>query len=181
MKFKIKISLVLLLNFVLPSFLYADIITKEKAQQIAVEFFRSNSILTKASDLKLVYDGADNVKSSATGSPALYVYSNTGDKGFVIVAGDDIAYPVLGYSFENSFYTDNMPENLKVWIKGLENRIIYGRQKGYQRPQTYSTKSPSTGNVVVKMTTAKWNQHAPYNKYTPIYNSKQWYLVNSIF
>ena len=49
--------------------------------------------------------------------PVYYVF-NFNDKGFVIVAADDIVYPILGYSFESSYSNLDQPENFRLWMKG---------------------------------------------------------------
>ncbi len=174
MKQKLLLFAFLLVAFAIPSSLFAESITKEQAKKIAIDFLKSNSTLTNVSQLNLVYDGADKVKSGDNTTPALYIYDNPNGKGFVIVAGDDIAYPVLGYSFENDFPLSNLPANIKKWIEGLEKRINYGRSKGYESNPVYSTKA-SIGSIVTKMTTAKWNQDHPYNLLAPSYGGAQCY------
>lgn len=164
----------LLVSFVLPSSLFADSITKEQAHKIAIEFLKSNPSLSHIGPLTMVYDGAGKVKSAQDSTPALYIYDNPNGKGFVIVSGDDIAYPVLGYSFENDFPQDNMPPNIREWLEGMEERISYGREKGYRSMELHSTKA-STGEVVAKLETAKWNQGYPYNIYCPKINGNSTY------
>lgn len=47
--------------------------------------------------------------------PAYYIY-NQGDRGFVIVSGDDRMASILGYSFENPFSEANLPDNMRFWL-----------------------------------------------------------------
>lgn len=108
--------------------LLADNVTVEQAQSLAANFFRASTQTRSASpQLQLVWDGEDpSTRTSAT-EPAFYVFNRTDSKGFIIVAGDDVAMPVLGYSFENSFKTENMPANLKNWLLGLKGQINEAR------------------------------------------------------
>lgn len=174
MKIKHNFTLLSILLFciLIPCSLFAGKITREQAHNIALEFFNSNSQPTKASNLVLVYEGNAHVKSGYENNPALYIYSNAGGKGFVIVAGDDIAYPVLGYSFDNTFHADNIPQNIKGWIDGLERRINYGRENNYPSLQTQSTKA-AAGTIVQDLMTANWDQSEPYDKYIPTFNGQK--------
>lgn len=162
----------MLVSLVMTSSLFAESITKEQAHTIAIKFLKSNPALTNVNQLKMVYDGADKVKSAESSNPALYIYDNPDGKGFVIVSGDDIAYPVLGYSFENDFPQKNIPVNIRGWIEEMENRINYGRRNGFKSMEQPSTKA-SEGDIVVKLTTAQWNQSQPYDMYTPKANGSQ--------
>lgn len=174
MKRKLLLLVFLLVSFVLPTSIFAESITKEQAQKIATEFLRSQPGLSHVGQLKMVYDGADRVKSAQNPTPALYIYDNPNGKGFVIVSGDDIAYPILGYSYESDFPQENMPVNIREWIEGMEERINYGREKGYRSMELHSTKA-STGDVVTKLQTAIWNQGYPYNIYCPKINGASTY------
>ena len=133
---------------------------------MALEFFKNNKPQMTISDLQMVYDGETPISRSSGAKPAFYVFNNPNGKGFVIIAGDDIAKPVLGYSYENCFQTDNLPPNVKGWLEGMKEQINNGRKAGI-------TSKPSSralfraGEVVVQLKTAKWNQGHPYNMYTP--------------
>ena len=54
-----------------------------------------------------------------------YIFVTEENDGFVIVAGDDRVVPVLGYSNENGFSVENMPDNLKWWLDGYARQIEY--------------------------------------------------------
>jgi len=59
---------------------------------------------------------------------SVYYVFNINKKGFVIVAADDIVYPILGYSFESSYGTENQPPEFKTWMKRYKDQIIYFRK-----------------------------------------------------
>ena len=48
-----------------------------------------------------------------TSGNQFYIYENAGGEGWVMVAANDVARPVLAYSHTGQFRTDNMPENVK--------------------------------------------------------------------
>ena len=63
--------------------------------------------------------------------PNLYVFGN--EHCFVIIAADDRMRPVLGYSTENAFGEDEMPEEVLAWLMRYEDVIMYLSET---RPET---------------------------------------------
>ena len=64
----------------------------------------------KSNDLSLVYTGTTH-----RGEACFYVF-NTGEQGFVIVSADDRFRPIVGYSDESSFKTENMSPELAFYL-----------------------------------------------------------------
>lgn len=152
--------------------LSADNIPVSKAKEIASGFLKINHPDRTVGDLRLVYDGKE-VLTKSSDEALLYVFENSGRGGFVIVAGDDIAYPVLGYSFNEDFPQENIPPHVKWWLEELENQIEYGRSIGMTTNEYYKAKATNTGEVVTQLSTAKWNQGSPYNMYVPDINGQK--------
>ena len=97
-------------------------VSEDQARQIAVSFWQSAPVTRGGiPSLQMVFHSEDLVTRSSVQSPAYYVFDNTGGPGFVIVAGDDVAMPVLGYSFEHEFSKDNLPANLKAWLEYMRD------------------------------------------------------------
>jgi hypothetical protein len=71
--------------------------------------------------------------------------------------------PVLGYTSTGAFDANNLPESLKDLLKSYEQQIA-ALGKNY-KANTTSTRAEFTGEKLLN--TAKWNQVAPFNKYTP--------------
>ena len=71
--------------------------------------------------------------------------------------------PVLGYTSTGAFDATNLPEGLKDLLKSYEQQIA-ALGKNYKANAT-STRAEFTGEKLLN--TAKWNQGAPFNKYTP--------------
>ena len=99
---------------------------------------------------------------STLGNDSYYVFNNDAG-GFVIIAGDDAVAPVLGYTSTGAFDANNLPEGLKDLLKSYEQQIA-ALGKNYKANAT-STRAEFTGEKLLN--TAKWNQGAPFNKYTP--------------
>lgn len=100
--------------------------------------------------------------TTASPSDAYYVFNNDAG-GFVIIAGDDAVTPVLGYTSTGSFDAENLPDGLKDLLKSYERQIA-ALGDNYVANQT-ATRAAFTGEKLLN--TAKWNQMAPFNKYTP--------------
>ena len=118
---KQKLLLLLLSVFALTA--SAEKISVEVAKKMAMEFFKNNRPQLSVRNLKMVYD-AETPASRANGEdPALYVFDNPQGKGFVIVSGDDLAQPILGYSYENDFPAENLPPQVEGWLESLKKQI----------------------------------------------------------
>lgn len=142
-----------------------------QARKMAMEFFQNNRPQLAVNSLQMVYDGETSVSRSEGANPALYVFNNPKGKGFVIISGDDISQPVLGYSYENNFPMEHLPEHLEAWLKSLKTQIEDGRKYGAVS-SPISRNLSRTGEAVVQLETAQWNQHSPYNKLMPTIGGK---------
>lgn len=134
--------------------LQAKRITQWQAQQQAYSFW-GKQMPQKAK-------AKSRTATTASPSDAYYVFNNDAG-GFVIIAGDDAVTPVLGYTSTGSFDAENLPDGLKDLLKSYERQIA-ALGSSYQANQT-ATRTGFTGENLLN--TAKWNQNAPFNKYTP--------------
>lgn len=149
----IQFLLVLLLALGYSS-LQAKRITQWQAQQQAYSFW-GKQMPQKAK-------AKSRTATTASPSDAYYVFNNDAG-GFVIIAGDDAVTPVLGYTSTGSFDAENLPDGLKDLLKSYERQIA-ALGDNYVANQT-ATRAGFTGEKLLN--TAKWNQNAPFNKYTP--------------
>ena len=153
-------------------------VSEDQARQIAVSFWQSAPVTRGGiPSLQMVFHSEDLVTRSSVQSPAYYVFDNTGGPGFVIVAGDDVAMPVLGYSFEHEFSKDNLPANLKAWLEYMRDEVNEARRSGAKAESvvTRAWSQVEVGTPVVELETAKWNQMEPYNLLCPIVGGESTY------
>ncbi len=134
--------------------LQAKRITQWQAQQQAYSFW-GKQMPQKAK-------AKSRTATTASPSDAYYVFNNDAG-GFVIIAADDAVTPVLGYTSTGAFDAENLPDGLKDLLKSYERQIA-ALGDSYQANQT-ATRAAFTGEKLLN--TAKWNQMAPFNKYTP--------------
>ena len=134
--------------------LQAKRITQWQAQQQAYSFW-GKQMPQKAK-------AKSRAATTASPSDAYYVFNNDAG-GFVIIAGDDAVTPVLGYTSTGSFDAENLPDGLKDLLKSYERQIA-ALGDNYVANQT-AVRTGFAGEKLLN--TAKWNQYAPFNKYTP--------------
>ena len=157
---------------------FAGNVTEQQARRVAVAFFQSApQTRVSESDLRLVRDSESSLTRSSGAAPAYYVFDNVSGGGFVIVAGDDVASPVLGYSFTEEFPEGTLPPNVQDWLDGLREEINAARRGGWEAEAavTRAWQNTRSGDVVVDLETARWDQGAPYNQLCPLYRTAQTY------
>ena len=99
-----------------------------------------------------------------------YAY-NYGEKAFVIISGDDRMGDVLGYSFDNRFCVEEMPDNLKMWLKAYS--LLAGSMDSTAEASRLSYSSTNTPSEVLPLLgSISYNQGDPYNRQCPTVDGK---------
>lgn len=149
---------------------YAIEIPSEEALQIAANFYRIQNGYA-ANDLNLVQHEVYNGRS------ILYVFQVNTHDGFVIISGDDQAYPILGYSLNGRYVTENQAPQFSSWIEKYYNEIVW--IVTHDIPQTPSIalawntfKSEQTINHALRSSVGPlvglgWDQSPNYNAQCP--------------
>ena len=138
-------------------------ITSEQAKVIAQQQLASTTKLTTPNAKMTLSHSAMSLK----GATDYYVFNRGDNQGFVIVAGDDLSAPVLGYSPTGSFDYNEAPEPLKEMLKNYQRSMEWLRNnpEAAQAPrlnydlQPYGV-YPICGEV-------HWHQFPPYNNNCP--------------
>lgn len=165
--------------------LFAKPVSESTAKQVGANFLSTKTSLpANVSELTLVYTMTNHTQTI----PYFYVF-NIENKGFIIVSGDDTVLPVLGYSDEGIFVTENIALQVAKWLENYKEQIRYivennipatteiqAEWEELQKDRTllktqqsaYSTFSTQAVSPLVQ---TKWNQ-APYvNAQCPYDNS----------
>jgi hypothetical protein len=184
----IRLFLVLACAMLLSLPAKAERVNMEKAEKIARSYARTTPRLKARKDFRLSRTVSKPLQRSRPGlqsavqsaaqqeEPLYYVFTMNGDGGFIIVAGDDVAKPVLGYSDEGTY--DESNPNLAYWMETLAQEIAGAIENGIsQDAQTKAAWnafdndtriSPmASGDYVDPLVKTKWNQSAPYNNLCP--------------
>ena len=141
-------------------------IGRSKAEALAKDFI--NKRCSTAASLKCM-PARKGAKAQATDSEKLYVFNVGTDEGFVVVAGDDNAIPVLGYAVTGTFNPEDIPENMAQWLHLNELYVDRCAQGGTDSP----AHAPQQGTVVVAplLGEINWGQDYPFNEQCPTYTS----------
>ena len=163
---RILVTLTMLVSGLMAS--YATPVDLTLAQTAAGKFAMAKFALERQS-AELVYTGHEG---------AFFVF-NIGDKGFVIIAGDDAHRPVIGYSNESTFDADNIPPALTYYLDGVASCVNELQQKGDAEAtpmvaaewRSLLTKgelpSRNGGRGVDYLVQTQWDQSYPYNYFCP--------------
>ena len=117
-------------------------------------------------DLKLIHAEKSTVGNTAN---AYYAFNIKGG-GFIIIAGDDRASQVLGFSDQGSLDFNNMPDGLE-WLLSDYKRQIEFLQANPMLNVTPRRARFTDGNptiIVEPLVTAHWGQHRPYYLQCPM-------------
>lgn len=155
---------------------FAKQVDEQTAKTVGYNFLKTSTHTATpsgAAGLQLAYKLAD-----ASGNVYMYVF-NTGANGFVIVSGDDIANPVLGYSGEGAFDANNMSPEFSYWLNGAKKDIsnaiesstpataaIMGKWSLLKTATPAAAKATATV-IVAPLCKTTWDQSPYYNYICP--------------
>ena len=178
-----KQALLIFLSFWIALACNADPVNEQAAKAFAQRFLTAqkgaDNTRTGVS-LDIAYKATSKASApnaSIRQSVYYYAFNVNGDGGFIIIAGDDKASPVLGYSDGNAFEYKTLPQNVQKWLEGYKKQIQYLIEHGV--PQTHEVKaewerfsSKSTANAtasaaVPPLLKTKWDQNPYYNDLSP--------------
>lgn len=157
------------------SLLWADNVTVSRAEQLARTFFE-NQETTRSVETKYEYIwNGESAQTRTDAIPAFHVFNRIPQGGFVIIAGDDVAVPVLAYSNTGKFEVENMPSNLQNWMTYYREEINWSRAQNRVPSASITALWNCLENGYlsdnaedeVLLETALWNQGTPYNKMCP--------------
>ncbi len=157
----------------------AQVITAERASEIANQFFANgkqksaafrstNATLTQSIDSRAVTGKSND-------APTFHILTGANGKGFVIVSGEETENPIIGYSFDGTIDTGNLPDGFVDYMTDIDAQVRALREYNAANPQKaaarsamqkaadYEYNATSMGNIVKNLNTAPWGQHGPFN------------------
>ena len=146
------------------------------AKSLGFKYLVNNVLSAKnIADVEHVY-----TLKSENETPYLYVFNH--ENGFVVVAADDRAYPILGYSEGAPFDVNDIPEGLRYYLGHYGRQIQYAidnelvadedvvEQWELLRKEGITMRTRMDKAVNPLLTTV-WDQGWPYNYYAPACSS----------
>jgi hypothetical protein len=172
---------VILLGLLLSNLLFGKQVDLETAKTTGEHFISTSSSYRQQVSLGLAYQSVSKeTNATHTQEPLTYFYVfnfENGD-GFVIVSGDDIVKPILGYSSESDFDPNNIPPQVAKWLEGYKDQIRYAIETEMQPTKEIeeaweallNNKQPNSYRgfrSVNPLVTTKWSQSPHYNALCP--------------
>jgi len=152
---------------IIPLFVQAAPVDKTTALRVAQTFWWNEYKQTATFD----------DYSSLLGLNNIYLFAESGDRGYIVVSADDIACPVLGYS-QKPFLRENICPSIVSWLQSYDNQIGAAREAGYKADDFAQGEwaallngeplpEPKASVTVEPILTSIWNQSDPFNLYCP--------------
>lgn len=117
-------------------------------------------------DLNLIHVEPSISKIQAN---AYYAFNITGG-GFIIVAGEDRANQILGYSDQGHLDFNRLPDNVQALLNSYAEEISY--LQSHPDMVVSPTRQISNGNGVEPLIKSHWGQEMPYNQQCPVYQGE---------
>ncbi len=138
--------------------LQAKVVNTQQALNLAKQFRQTQvtrGLNSAKTDMKLAYTAP---------SAEYYVFNGSSNTGYVIVAGDDCAAPILGYSDKGNFNADSIPPAMKTWLSIYAKQVAAAAESGAK----YEAATATDHERIPHLLTTTWSQKAPYNDLCPI-------------
>lgn len=148
---------------------YAQQLSEQEAMERALQYLSSGKTSVSApgrdAGIRLEYTPVD-VES-------VYAFNMEGG-GFIIASADSRTLPVLGYSTSGSIDWDNMPDNIREWLKSYDEAVASLGDRtdiidGNLLSDPSQSDAPRQREPVEPLIKTHWDQFAPYWDQTPIY------------
>ena len=175
---KLRICITFLLATLLSGSLSAKSVDATTACTIASHFFAQKYHHAPESLTPTVAYTAPLLRGENGSAPSFYVVNFEPD-GFVIVAGDDRVQPILAFSDEGTFVTENIPAHIQFFLDSYTQEIQYiidnqsykstAITQQWEALLSGNVLSPKDGEVVVGplLGNNQWNQTKYYNNLCP--------------
>ena len=151
--------------------LIASPVDVNTARQLGLKYVQGNAT-KQVAELNLAY-----TQTTERGANALYVFNFDG--GYIIVAADDVAQPILAYGEEGNFDADNIADGLAYYLRFYARQIEYAvdnhmtaapdvAEQWEQLSRSGAIKGErATYGDVAPLISTNWNQDNPFNAYCP--------------
>ena len=170
--------------------LCAQQLTEQQALERALQYMNSGkSSATARRMASPAKRGSMRVEPASVEAKKIYAFNMEGG-GYVIASADSRTLPVLGYSTTGSIDWENMPENMRSWLKQYDEAIatlghrtdfedgeqIVVSKSRSENPACQSRRAERT--AVEPLIKTHWNQDAPYWDQVPKYQGPESNLRN---
>ena len=157
--------------------------TPQEAAQIASEFIHQrNATVSSVQRIKKAEQATKTTTPVALAythlqqdgtTPAVYIFNGKDEEGFVLIAAEENARAVLGYTDRGSFDPQNIPSNMQVWLQMYAEELAYAALM----PQSAANHDKELGSqyptIEPLLGQTQWGQGKPYNNHCPIVDGER--------
>lgn len=171
-----KVALGWLLVLISANLAFAGLVPLKDARLIARNLYFERVQAFKPMKMSMI-EITEEFTVGMAGEPTYYVFNIGNNEGFVLVAADDLVYPVLGYAFTGRYAPNNHHPAFAAQMQLYELQILYARETDplvipeiaevwdkYRREQFTPAKDIQTVGPICKTT---WDQGGFYNDSCP--------------
>ena len=174
---------VLLFLLMLPLMLLAAPVDPNMAQQVAENFINAPEVSVNNAMRKAPRKPKRMARAAkqVTNDQQFYVFNSEDGEGFVIVAADNVARPILGYSKTGTFDMENIPANKRGWLSMYNDEIKYAQSHNLQASsetqqawnEVLENQYAAAEVVVAPLLTTTWDQSPYYNALCPMVTQQE--------
>ena len=146
---------------------WAQQLTEQQAMDRALQYLNGKAAKARSKGK------TDGVKMTVAKVDAEKIYAfNRENGGYVIASADSRTLPVLGYSDSGSIDWENMPENMRAWLKSYDEAIAtlgdrIDFKDGIALRKHVETRAAKA--AIEPLIKTAWYQTAPYWNKSPLY------------
>lgn len=131
----------------------------------ALQRLQSTGVMCKAAKTLSSDQAPVYTAKTEDGMPAAYIFNIAGG-GYVIAGGDDVAYPVLGYSESGCIDRADISPEMMWWLSEYASQIEYASKK--DASSANSPEADASMHAVAPLVKTKWDQGEPYYNDCPV-------------
>ena len=171
--------LLVLLAFLTAGFsAQSEVVDLQKAKLVAKNAFFERSVNINRANYDAIVIATTWIEKQD--NEVFFYIFNFEDGGFVIVPGDDVLPPLLGYSLTSTCSNIGIDANFDSYMAGFSDQVIFAGNNNLKAEKEvedqwefYTTMNPAqleviTDEIIVHpLLTCLWNQNSPYNILSP--------------
>ena len=156
--------------------------TPQEAAQIASEFIQQRHLsatpmlriqrANQASGISTPVELAHTQYQTDGFTPAIYVFNDQQEEGFVLVSAVNNARTILGYSDQGKFNSNDIPVNMQLWLKMYAEELAFAALSP-QRVAANPSLNTQYPNIAPLLGETQWGQGKPYNNMCPIVDGER--------
>ena len=156
--------------------------TPQEAAKIASEFIHQRHLsatpmlrIQRASQAPVISTPVELVHTqyqADKSTPAVYVFNNQQEEGFVLISAIDNARSVLGYADQGNFNPNDIPCNLQLWLQMYAEELAYAAMSP-QRAASNPSLNTQYPDIAPLLGETQWGQGKPYNNMCPLVDGER--------